>query len=286
MVNVITGFGSEIGDALVGHPKVKKITFTGSVPTGRHVNEVAAASFKKVSLELGGKSPNIVFDDANLDNAVKGRHRRHLRASGQTCIAGSRLLLQESIHDKFLDRLYALVKDIKVGDPRDPATRMGPIATAPQYERVIDYFRVAKEDGATCLIGGEIIPGKGQLVPPTIYTNVTNQMRIAREEIFGPVLSVLRFRDEEEAIALANDSNLGLASGVWTESMSRAFRVIERLQAGTVWVNMYRAASYMMPLTAGRIAGWAAKTARTISAITCSPKPCGSITAPRSTFRF
>jgi len=255
VVNVLTGFGSEIGDALVGHPKVAKVTFTGSVPTGRRVNEVAARSFKRVALELGGKSPNIVFDDANLDEAVKGAVGGIFAASGQTCVAGSRLLLQDSIHDVFLERLYALAKDLRVGDPRDPATQIGPIATRPQYERVVDYFRIAREDGAKCLLGGALLTQKGQLVPPTIYTNVTNRMRIAREEIFGPVLSVLRFRDEEEAIALANDSLFGLASGVWTASMQRAFKMVERLQAGTVWVNMYRSASFMMPLTGRKDSG-------------------------------
>jgi acyl-CoA reductase-like NAD-dependent aldehyde dehydrogenase len=255
VVNVVTGFGSEIGDALVTHPKVAKVTFTGSTQTGRRINERAASSFKKVSLELGGKSANIIFDDADLDKAVRGAAGGIFAASGQTCVAGSRLLVQNTIHDEVVSRLVDLIKDVKVGDPRDPSTRIGPIATRPQYERVLEYLEIARADGATCVAGGAAHPGKGQLVPPTIYTGVTNDMRIAREEVFGPVLSIIRFEDEDEAIRIANDSNYGLASGVWTSSMRRALTMSKRLEAGTVWINMYRAASFMMPLTGRKESG-------------------------------
>lgn len=251
VVNVVTGFGNEVGSELVGHPLVKKVTFTGADSTGRRINEQAAKDFKHVSLELGGKSPNIVFDDANLDDAVNGAISGIFAATGQTCIAGSRLLVQESIHDEFVERVVALAKTARMGNPMAEDTQVGPITTRPQYEKVLNYIEIAKGEGAQLVLGGKIPQriecGNGWFVEPTIFTGVENSMRIAQEEVFGPVLSVIRFKNEEEAIQIANDSRFGLGAGVWTQDIARAFRMSERIQSGTVWVNTYRAVSYLSP---------------------------------------
>ncbi|MDB0511642.1 aldehyde dehydrogenase [Ralstonia solanacearum] len=246
--NVVTGFGADIGAALVTHPKVKKVTFTGSDATGRVINQQCAAQFKHVSLELGGKSPNIVFSDANLDDAVNGAVSGIFAATGQTCIAGSRLLLQDDIHDVFIERLVALAKTAKRGDPMQPDTQVGPVTTPAQYDKVLSYINIAQGEGAQLICGGKPAPDSGKwFVEPTIFSGVTPQMRIAQEEVFGPVLSILRFKDEDEAVAIANDSCYGLGAGVWTSDIGRAFRVPQRIEAGTVWVNTYRAVSFMSP---------------------------------------
>lgn len=249
--NVVTGFGNEVGAQLVKHPLVSKVTFTGSDTTGRHINRQAAEQLKPASLELGGKSPNIVFEDADLEQAVNGAVSGIFAATGQTCIAGSRLLLQESIYDSFVEKLLTLAKTAKMGDPMLPDTQVGPITTPPQYEKVKNYIELAQEEGATLLLGGRPVAddkGKcGWFIEPTIFGDVRNDMRIAQEEVFGPVLSVIRFKDEAEALAIANDIRFGLAAGVWTSDMARAIRMSEELKAGTVWVNTYRAISYMAP---------------------------------------
>ena len=251
VVNVVTGFGKDVGEPLVAHPKVAKVAFTGGEMSGQRVYETAASGLKKVSLELGGKSPNIVFDDAQLDNAVKGAIAGIFAATGQTCIAGSRLLVQESIHDAFVERLVDFAKTARMGNPMLPETQVGPVTTMPQYEKILGYLEVAKDEGAVCVLGGAkaVRPecGDGWFVEPTIFTGVDNKMRIAQEEVFGPVLSVIPFRDEEDALAIGNDVVYGLAAGVWTQSIRRAITMSERLQAGTVWVNTYRAVSYMSP---------------------------------------
>ncbi len=249
--NVATGFGAEVGEPLVAHPKVAKVAFTGSDTGGRRVYEAAAKTFKRVTLELGGKSPNIVFDDANLEDAVKGVISGIFAATGQTCIAGSRLLVQESIYDDFLDAVVAFARTAKMGDPAEMTTHVGPVATIPQYEKILKYIDIAKGEGAQCVLGGGPAKrpecGDGWFVEPTIFKGVTNQMRIAREEVFGPVLSAIKFKDEDEAVRIANDTPYGLAAGVWTQSIRRALLMSERLQAGTVWVNTYRSVSYMSP---------------------------------------
>jgi aldehyde dehydrogenase (NAD+) len=251
VVNVVTGFGKDVGPALTGHPLVAKIAFTGSDATGRAINETAAKSFKRVTLELGGKSPNIVFEDAKLEDAVNGAVSGIFAATGQTCIAGSRLLLQESIHDVFLEKLLALAKTARMGDPLSKETQVGPITNIPQYEKVLGYIDIARKEGAQLMMGGGPASrpecGTGWFVEPTVFSGVNNKMRIAQEEVFGPVLSVIKFRDEEEAVAIANDIRFGLGAGVWTSDIGRAFRMSERIQAGTVWVNTYRAVSYMSP---------------------------------------
>lgn len=245
--NVVTGFGGEVGSPLVTHPLVKKVTFTGSDATGRIINQQCAAQFKHVALELGGKSPNIVFGDANIDDAVNGAVSGIFAASGQTCIAGSRLLLQENIHDEFIERLLALAGTARLGNPMDASTQVGPITTPAQYEKVLSYIRIAQDEGASLLLGGKPAARGGLFVEPTIFSNVLPKMRIAQEEVFGPVLSILKFKDEDEAVDMANDSCYGLGAGVWTSDIGRAFRMSERIQAGTVWVNTYRAVSFMSP---------------------------------------
>ena len=249
--NVVTGFGPEIGDPLVRHPDVSRIAFTGGDEAGRRIYMAAAENLKRVSLELGGKSPNIVFDDADLEQAVNGVIAGIFSATGQTCVAGSRLLLQESIHDEFVERLVKITKSAKAGNPTDPTSEIGPIATKPQFDKVMSYIDIANKEGARCVAGGHALSGPGygggQFVEPTVFVGVTNNMRIAQEEVFGPVLSILKFRDEEDAIRIANDIRFGLAAGVWTTSLHRAMLLSERLKAGTVWINNYRSTSYTTP---------------------------------------
>ena len=251
VVNVVTGFGPEVGAPLAAHADVAKVAFTGGEAGGVRVYETAARGLKPVTLELGGKSPNIVFDDAVMEDAVKGVISGIFAATGQTCIAGSRLLVQETIHHEFVDRLVQFAATAKMGDPLSPDTQVGPVTTPAQYKKILDYIQIAKDGGARCVLGGGPAQrpecGGGWFVEPTIFDGVTNDMRIAREEVFGPVLSIIKFRDEEEAVAVANDSPYGLAAGLWTQSIRRAVKVSQRLQAGTVWVNTYRALSYMSP---------------------------------------
>ncbi|MGD9866460.1 MAG: aldehyde dehydrogenase [Hyphomicrobiales bacterium] len=251
VVNVVTGFGKEAGEPLVTHPKVAKVAFTGGGMSGRRVYELAAQGLKKVSLELGGKSPNIVFDDAEMDDAVNGVVSGIFAATGQTCIAGSRLLVQQSIHNEFVDRLVKVASSARMGDPKSFDTQVGPVTTPPQYEKVLGYIDIARKEGANCILGGgpaSASEGGGKyFVKPTIFTGVNNSMRIAQEEVFGPVLSVIPFTDEEDAVRIGNDVIYGLAAGVWTTSVKRATVMARRLRAGTVWVNTYRAVSVTSP---------------------------------------
>jgi (Z)-2-((N-methylformamido)methylene)-5-hydroxybutyrolactone dehydrogenase len=251
VINVVTGFGNEVGPTLVEHPQVAKVAFTGSDATGQKIYEGAARGLKRVSLELGGKSPNIVFDDANLDNAVNGAIAGIFAAVGQACIAGSRMLVQESVHDAFVEKLLKAAATIKMGDPMRDDTQVGPVANLPQFDKVLAYMEIAKKDGAHLALGGDRAHrpecGKGLFVEPTVFTGVKNSMRIAQEEVFGPILSVIPFRDEEEAIEIGNDILFGLAAGVWTQNMKRAHVMADRLKAGMVWVNTYRMVSYMAP---------------------------------------
>ncbi len=251
VINVVTGFGKDVGAALVAHPLVKKLSFTGSSQTGAAIYSDAAKSIKHVGLELGGKSPNIVFADANLDNAIKGAVAGIYAASGQTCIAGSRLLVQSSIHDDFVERLIKFAQHASMGDPMDITTNIGPVTNPPQLEKIFKYIDIAKGEGAKVVIGGGKATrpecGDGWFVEPTIFTGVDNNMRIAQEEVFGPVLSVIPFEDEENALEIANDVEFGLAAGLWTENIRRAVKLSAQLEAGTVWVNTYRAVSYTTP---------------------------------------
>lgn len=251
VVNCITGYGLEVGAPMVEHPDVAKVAFTGSDLAGQKIYEAAAKKIMPVTLELGGKSPNIVFEDADFEAAVMGAISGIFAATGQTCIAGSRLLVQRSIHDKFVKRLVEVARKAKIGDPMSTETHVGPVTTQPQYEKILHYINVANEDGATCVLGGKPYTGEGvkgnRFVEPTVFTGVTNEMRIAQEEVFGPILSVIPFDAEEDAIRIGNDIVFGLAAGVWTSDIGRALRMSEKLKAGTIWVNTYRAVSFMSP---------------------------------------
>lgn len=259
VVNVVTGFGQEVGEPLVTHERIAKVAFTGGSVTGQRVYELAARGLKKVSLELGGKSPNIVFDDACMDDAVNGAISGIFAATGQTCIAGSRLLVQENIHNEFVDRLVETASKARLGDPKSFETQVGPVTTPPQYDKVLNYIEIAKGEGAHCILGGGPAgadEGGGKyFVKPTIFDGVDNRMRIAQEEVFGPVLSVIKFKDEDEAVRIGNDVIYGLAAGIWTQNLKRATTMARRLKAGTIWTNTYRAFSFTTPFGGYKFSG-------------------------------
>jgi len=242
VLNVITGPGSSVGQAIVEHPGIDKIAFTGDTNTGKSIMRSAADSLKKITLELGGKSPNIVLPDADMEAAIRGATIGIFYGKGEVCAAGSRLLVDRSIKNEFVDKLVARVKKMAPGDPMDPKTRFGALASKKQLETVLRYVSSGKQEGATLLTGGEradIGTGKGYFVQPTVFADVKPEMTISREEIFGPVLATIEFADLDEAIARANDSPYGLAAGVWTRDVKKAHYVARKLQAGTVWVNTY-----------------------------------------------
>lgn len=250
VVNIVTG-DYRAGQALLTSGRVDRISFTGSPGVGRQIAADAGKALVPVTLELGGKSPNIIFDDADLDKAIVGALAGIFAATGQTCIAGSRLLVQRGVHDSVAERIVERAKKIKLGNPLDKATEMGTAANEPQFNRILQAINNAKSEGATLATGGNAAVGahlnKGFFIEPTVFTNVDNGMTIAQEEVFGPVLSIIPFDTEDDAIRIGNDTKYGLASGVWTTNLSRALRVSREIHAGTVWVNTYRAASVMAP---------------------------------------
>lgn len=250
VVQVVTGAG-EVGAALTGSTLVDKISFTGSPGVGRRIAQAAGANLKPVTMELGGKSPNIVFDDADFDRALIGALAGIFGATGQTCIAGSRLLVQRGIYDRMVEGLAARASQIRMGDPRLPETEMGTAANQPQFEKILSFIEAAKTDGAKLVAGGGRADGpgleQGFFIQPTIFADVRNEMKVAQEEIFGPVLSIIPFDEEEEAIAIANATSYGLASGVWSENISRCLRMMRAIDSGVVWVNTYRVAAPQAP---------------------------------------
>ena len=241
VLNVVTGVGEEVGAHLAGHPGVDKVAFTGSTAVGRAIMRLASNTVKNITLELGGKGPVIVLDDADIPTAVDAALFGCFLYSGQMCESGTRLLLPDSLHDEFVDRLVARAAQIKVGDPNDMETDMGPVVSRAQHDRIMSLIRSGEEQGAKIVLGGGVPCGeqfeRGFWVEPTIFVDVTNDMRIAQEEIFGPVLSVLRYHDEDEAIRIANDTDYGLSAAVWSTDDERALEVGRRIRAGTVWIN-------------------------------------------------
>ena len=242
VVNVLTGKGSVIGMGLVKHPGVDKVALTGSTETGKAVMRAGADTLKRITLELGGKSPNIILDDADLDAAVKGAYNGIFYGKGEVCAAGSRLFVDKKLHDDFMQKLIERTKKLQPADPLNPKTRLGAIVSEDQMNKVLEYVEVGKKEGAKLVTGGErasVGNGKGAFILPTIFDGVSNQMRIAQEEIFGPVLAAIEFNDLDEVIREANNNPYGLAAAVWTRDIRKAHYVAHRLKAGTVWINAY-----------------------------------------------
>ena len=253
--NVVQGTGRDVGAALVDHPAVDAVSFTGSVATGSAIQAAAAARVKRVSLELGGKSPFIVFPDADLETASATSMAAVWSASGQVCTCGTRVLVHDSIYDDFVSRIVEGTRDMRIGPGMDPASEMGPVVSAGQLERVKQYVEIGKNEGAELVLGGEQVGDRGYFHQPTVFAGVRNDMRIAQEEIFGPVMGVLPFRSEDEAYAIANDVSFGLAAGVWTRDLSRANRASRALRAGTVWINTYMMGYPSVPYGGVKLSG-------------------------------
>ena len=253
--NIVTGPGRVVGDALVNHPDVDKVTFTGSPGVGRGIMKGAASNFKRISLELGGKSANVIFDDANLDAASKAAAAGIFFNAGQVCSAGSRVLVQEGAYDEVVERLAARAKSLRMGDLLDRNTSLGPVISEKQMKSILDYVDIGQKEGASLVTGGERIGKRGYFISPAVFAGVKHEMRISQEEIFGPVVSVIKFRDEADALRIANGTAYSLAAGVWSRDMGRVQRFAKRARAGTVWINTYGYTDVRLPWGGERDSG-------------------------------
>ncbi len=255
VLNIVTGPGRVVGDALVNHPDVDKVTFTGSPGVGRGIMKGAAGNFKRVSLELGGKSANVIFDDANLDAATKAAAAGIFFNAGQVCSAGSRVLVQESAYDEVVERLAARARSLRIGDLLDRNTSLGPVISEKQMKSILDYVDIGREEGASLVTGGERAGKRGYFISPAVFAGVKHEMRISQEEIFGPVVSVIKFKDEADALRIANGTAYSLAAGVWSRDIVRAQRFARRARAGTVWINTYGYTDVRLPWGGERDSG-------------------------------
>ncbi|WP_458759944.1 aldehyde dehydrogenase family protein [Afipia sp. TerB] len=253
--NVVTGPGRVVGDAMVNHPDIDKITFTGSPGVGRGIMRGAAGNFKRVSLELGGKSANVIFEDADLDAATKAAASGIFFNAGQVCSAGSRVLAHEAVYDEVVERLTARAKSLRIGDPRDRATALGPVISEKQMKSILDYVDIGVKEGATLTTGGERIGDRGYFISPAVFADVKHEMRISQEEIFGPVVSVIKFKDEADALRIANGTVYSLAAGVWSRDIGRVQRFAKKVRAGTVWINTYGYTDVRLPWGGERDSG-------------------------------
>jgi aldehyde dehydrogenase (NAD+) len=253
--NIVTGPGRVVGDALVNHPDVDKVTFTGSPGVGRGIMKGAAGNFKRVSLELGGKSANVIFEDANLDAAAKAAAAGIFFNAGQVCSADSRVLVQEKVYDEVVERLAARAKSLRMGDTLDRGTALGPVISEKQMKSILDYVDIGQNEGADLVTGGEKVGQRGYFISPAVFANVKHEMRISQEEIFGPVVSVIKFRDEADALRIANGTAYSLAAGVWSRDIGRVQRFAKRARAGTVWINTYGYTDVRLPWGGERDSG-------------------------------
>lgn len=256
VINLLPGFGATAGAALARHPDVDKIAFTGSTAIGKQIVQASTSNLKKVTLELGGKAPNVIFPDADLDKAVQAAVKTFCGNSGQVCSAGTRLFVHESVHDEISERVTRLAATYTAGDPLTPDTKLGPLISAKQRDRVMSYIDAGQSGGASLRLGGTRWTSCGYFVEPTVFDNVSNDMRIAQEEIFGPVLSIIPFRDEDDAVLKGNDTSYGLSAAVWTRDVARAHKVARALKAGRVWINTYGEADPAMPFGGYKQSGW------------------------------
>lgn len=255
VLNIVTGPGRVVGDALVNHPDVDKVTFTGSPGVGRGIMKGAAGNFKRVSLELGGKSANVIFDDANLEAAARAAAAGIFFNAGQVCSAGSRVLVQEGAYDEVVERLAARAKSLRVGDLLDRNTSLGPVISEKQMKSILDYVDIGQKEGASLVTGGERVGQRGYFISPAVFADVKHEMRISQEEIFGPVVSVIKFKDEADALRIANGTAYSLAAGVWSRDVVRAQRFAKRARAGTVWINTYGYTDVRLPWGGERDSG-------------------------------
>src|ERR1700738_2031278 len=255
VLNIVPGPGRVVGEALVNHPDVDKVTFTGSPGVGRGIMKGAAGNFKRVSLDLGGKSANVIFDDANLEAAAKAAAAGIFFNAGQVCSAGSRVLVQEKAYDGVVERLTARAKALRIGHPGDRATALGPVISEKQMKIILDYVAIGQQEGALLTTGGERVGARGYFISPAVFANVKHEMRISQEEIFGPVVSVIKFRDEADAVRIANGTAYSLAAGVWSRDIGRVQRFAKKARAGTVWINTYGYTDVRLPWGGERDSG-------------------------------